>query len=532
VAEDSSIERHLRVGQERLARIGEAVAAFRRLASADYGHFLATIEADLGTCPPELLGSSATPLLLGPADSTDAGADPRAATGSLREAVIALLANGSSRSTLEIRRELEARRPINRASLNSEIFTMRKLGLLRSEGKGRGTRHTIAARSTTTRASASKREPQARAAKRKRDDDEDHPAPARGAAPLDAERLYAAAIGGHHLLTKDEEWELARRLEEVEGALWERLLGGPLAAEARKLLLELDPPVDPTSASEARAADLDRLITSRVIAERAGQRPPDALADQRADLRVIAAEADRIRDRFATCNLRLVPSTIRRHGYHNATNLTMSDLIQEGNFGLLKAVSRFDYRRGLRFSTFATWWIRHYLVRARQNSGEVRVPVHLHDLASKVRRAKLDLRKKLGRDPDLGELATALKVSKKSLQTLEGDWLKYREALPVFDSVGDGEGETPSYLASDDPIADEILSQHEEDGRLALAITRIPTQLAQIVRRHFGLDGAEPETLFQIGDSMNLSRERIRQLEKKALIVLRQVLAEVTDAAA
>ena len=535
MGEDSAIEQHLRAGQERLSRIGEAVAAFRRLAPADYGHFLATIEGDLGASTPELLAGPPTPLLLaGPAE-VPRSSTPGARAGSLREAVLAILADGSLRSTMEIRSKLETSRSVNRASLNSEIFTMRKMGLLRSEGKRRGTRHAIASRvaSTTTRASSGgKREPATRTTRRnKRDDDEDHPAQPRVTAAPDAERLYAAAISGHHLLTKAEELELARRLEDTELLLWTQLIDGPLAIEARQLLRECDPPVEPASAQEARTADLDRLIAARVIARRAAQ-PLDALAEARAELRAIAADADRIRDRFATCNLRLVPSTIRRHSYHRTTNLAMSDLIQEGNLGLLKAIPRFDYRRGLRFSTFATWWIRHYLVRARQNLGtEVRVPVHLQELAGKVRRAKVQLRRELGHDPSQSEIAHTLKVSKKSLQSLNGDWLKHREALPVFDSVGE-DGSPPAYLASNEALADEMLSRHQEDDQLAAAIARMSPLLVQIVQRRFGLGGVEPETLIQIGESMQLSRERIRQLEKKALSILRQTIAENTNVAA
>lgn len=352
--------------------------------------------------------------------------------------------------------------------------------------------------------------------------------------PRRKERSGAAAtIGGHPLLTAAEEWDLARRLEEIEISLWERLIAGPLGPEARQRLVALEPPIEPTSGRDARAADLDRLIATHLIAKAVNRKPTDKrLETELAALRALTTEADRIRERFVTCNLRLVPSTIRRRNYHLTTNLAMNDLIQEGNLGLLKAIPRFDYRRGLRFSTFATWWIRHYLVRARQNSGEVRVPVHLHDLASKVRREKIKLRREFGRDPDQGELATALKVPTKSLQTLEGDWLKHREAMPAFDSVGGEEGSLPSYLKSDSAIADEILARHQEDSRLAAAVVRLPPLLAQIVQRRFGLGDVEQETLSQIGETMQLSRERIRQLEKKALSILRQALAEITNVTA
>ena len=533
--------RHLRAGQDRLARIGEAVAAFRRLAPADYGYFLATIEGDFGERTAELSEGSA--LLLPAAseastgeqhtkkmDDSQAPSAPIARVGSLREAVLGLLSDGRQRSTTEIRRELEASRPINPGSLHTEIFTLRKCGTLRSEGRGRGTRHALVPSSppissTTTRArSTGKRESAPRTPKRKRDDDEDHPRREGSASPV-AEKIYAATIGAHYLLTKNEEWELSRRLEETETAIWEQLLAGPLGDEARLLLLELDTPIKPTSARQARNADLDRLVATRLIAEGAGRLE----AAVRTAIRALCSEADRIRVRFATCNLRMVPATIRRHGYHRMTSLSMGDLIQEGNFGLLKAIPRFDHRRGLRFSTFATWWIRHYLVRSRQNLGsEVRVPVHLQELAFKVRRTKVEFCRTHGRDPSQDEIASVLKVSTRSLQTLDSGWLKHRESLPVFDSVGE-EGDLPSYLASDVALPDEVLAIVQEDDRLIAAVASMPRQLAQIVRRRFGLDGSEPEMLREIGDSMHLSRERVRQLEQKALAILREKLSDVSD---
>ena len=360
MGEDSSVVQHLRAGQDRLARVGAAVEAFRRLSPEDYGYFLATIETELSARGPKLRGG-ATTLLLAAAST----AEPRAngAPGTLREAVLGLLADGQARSTSQIREELEARRPVKRATLNTEIFTLRKNGLLRSEGQGRGRRHTLASAPASSQrgATPSKREPTTRGPRRKSSDDEDRPERVRQERSPDAEQIYAHAIGPHHLLSKEEELELARRLEATEMALWERLLAGPRGNAAREHLRALDPPVDATTATQARAADLDRLIAARVIAalDRDLHNPaiPESAAlrlrSERAALRALEAESDRIRERFAACNLRLVPSTIRSRGYHNTTNLSMGDLIQEGNLGLLRAIPRFDYRRGLRFSTFA-----------------------------------------------------------------------------------------------------------------------------------------------------------------------------------
>ena len=419
------------------------MAAFRRLAPTDYGHFLATIENDLSEHVPAL-GSGKQPLLLA-APAAEVTKPP--AAGSLREAVLAVLADGRQRSTLEIRRELEVTRSVKSGTLNTEIFTLRKRGIVRSEGRGRASRHTLVATAPppATTPSASARERTTQKPRRKRDDDDDdHSARDKRSPSLDAAQIYAKAIGGHHLLSKQEEWELSRRLEETEVEIWRRLLASPLASAGRDLLRTLDPPIKAASAKTARTADIDRQIALRVIAAGSDQ----LSKDDRKTLRALIGESDRIRDRFASCNLRMVPSTIRRHGYHRSTQLSMSDLIQEGNLGLIKAIPRFDYRRGFRFSTFATWSIRHYLVRARQNLGsEVRVPVHLHDLANKARMAKADLREKLGRDPSPTELCKALKISAKTLTTLQNAWLKHRESIPTFNSVGD-DGRTP--LPSDE----------------------------------------------------------------------------------
>jgi RNA polymerase primary sigma factor len=344
----------------------------------------------------------------------------------------------------------------------------------------------------------------------------------------DAEGLYASEIDGHELLTPQEEKSLAKRLELVEIAFWKRLLKGPFAPEAREAFLELDKTVNPRGAKAAREADLDREIALQILAK---PRPDDQQAEL-AELRQLLRESDQVRNRFAGCNLRMVTSIVLRYGFHRTTNLALGDLIQEGNLGLLQAIPRFDYRRGLRFSTYATWWIRHYLGRARQNLGsEVRVPVHLHDLASRVSRAKRQLRHELDRNPTVPELAKMTDASIRSIAALQnGNWLKHREALPSFDSVSGEEGETPSYLASDDPPVDRVLTQHEGNCQIAAAIDQLPPILRLVVQRRFGF-GGNAEKLAEIGKDLRLSRERIRQLEHKGLVLLKRLL-EQTDIAA
>jgi RNA polymerase primary sigma factor len=347
---------------------------------------------------------------------------------------------------------------------------------------------------------------------------------------VDAEGMYASEIGGHELLTSQEELSLAKQLERIELDLWKRILKGPFAQEARAAFRKLPPQIQAVvkGAASAREADLDRDIALKIVST---PRDDEAHRTEIEPLRVLLAESDRVRDRFARCNLRMVTSTIMRYGYQRTTNLALGDLIQEGNLGLLKAIPRFNYRRGLRFSTYATWWIRHYLGRARQNLGsDVRVPVHLHDLAAKVGQARKRLRQELDRPPTLAELAKATQEPIKRIVTLQSDWLKHREALPSFDSVSGEEGETPSYLASDEDPVDLVLTQHEGNCQIAAAIDKLPPMLGLVVRRRFGF-GGHAEKLAEIGKDLRLSRERIRQLEHKGLVLLKQLL-ETTDLAA
>lgn len=344
---------------------------------------------------------------------------------------------------------------------------------------------------------------------------------------LDAERRYMAEISDHPLLSPDEELELSRCIEETEVELWERLLEGALSSRVQQLFLERGGAAQNISAVTARAADLDREIIRHLL------RDVQASGDvrQQREVRNIQgglAKADLLRGRFVRCNLRLVPSTIRRFGYHHNTRLAMADLIQEGNLGLIKAVPRFDYRRGHRFSTFAIWWIRHCVVDARQSLGdEVRLPAHVHTFASKVRQTRVSLRQEMQREPSLKEVARKLEVSKESIQAIEGNLLKYPESLPTSDTAGEDAGSS-AFLASSDPLADKEVTARQEAVRIAIALEEIPAQLSQIIRRRFGLDNDSAETLAQIGDSLKLSRERIRQLEEKALEILRRKLRELT----
>jgi RNA polymerase primary sigma factor len=223
--------------------------------------------------------------------------------------------------------------------------------------------------------------------------------------------------------------------------------------------------------------------------------------------------------RLIECNLRLVMSITRNYTKAGVPQL---DLIQEGNMGLIRAVEKFDYKMGYKLSTYATWWIRQAVTRALADQGRtIRLPVHVAEQVRRVHRARRILTQKLNRDPTVDEIA------KESSMPVE----KIRELLELVEDpvsletpVGDGES----------MVADMIEDQKSEspDGAsaalartadLAEAIERLNPRMKHVVLRRFGLDGQPPQTLEEVGNDLGITRERVRQLETRALRELRTV---------
>jgi len=275
------------------------------------------------------------------------------------------------------------------------------------------------------------------------------------------------------------------------------------------------------AAKAVRKVDRDRLALEEILATLASE----AKAEPGFDgffTAVQSAEASAAvaRGAFIKANLRLVVSFARRlSGY----GLPLEDLIQEGNLGLIKAVNRFDPQRGYRFSTYASWWIRHMLGRALANTARtVRVPVHVLDDAQRVNRTTKKLAQGLGRAPNHQEIAEALDVS---VARIEQSIAHGRSRAVSLDKpVGDG-GATRLDLMQD-PANDRTpvdgLVASERASELARHLARLPAVQADIVRKRYGLGGSQPMTLQRIADEYGLSRERIRQIEHEALSKLRR----------
>ena len=267
-----------------------------------------------------------------------------------------------------------------------------------------------------------------------------------------------------------------------------------------------------------RQRELRALAAQRRELERVIGLPEPGYRERMAQTECAWRDYERLKNRFVHHNLKLVVAVAK--DFQNL-GLSLVDLIQEGNIGLVRAVEKFEYRRGFKFSTYAIWWIRQALIRAIQNqSRTIRVPSHLHDALRRYRRDRDQLERELGREPDIEEAAAAAEVTPERARELEAI---------VCEPVS---FETPISGVDDRTLADVVRDpapgspiddmDHDILARAAReAMAQLPERESQILRWRFGLEGEAEHTLEQIGRKLGLSRERVRQLEGRAIARLR-----------
>jgi RNA polymerase sigma factor (sigma-70 family) len=234
------------------------------------------------------------------------------------------------------------------------------------------------------------------------------------------------------------------------------------------------------------------------------------------------ARLDAAKQTFVVHNLRLVIKHAKR--YRNM-GVSYLDLIQEGNLGLIRAVEKFDYRRGFMFSTYAVWWIEQALVRAIQNTARtVRVPSHVYEIQIRLGKVREELRKELGRPPRRSELAEALGVDPDELDRVSASM---QPIVSTHSTLAGTDDLSLEDLLADDEAADPVeeVNETELHGVISRAVANLDPREREIVESRFGLHGESPLTLQQIGERMGLSRERVRQLETRALGRLREQVA-------
>ena len=217
--------------------------------------------------------------------------------------------------------------------------------------------------------------------------------------------------------------------------------------------------------------------------------------------------------RLVECNLRLVIAMARAY---SSSGVPLLDLIQEGNMGLMRAVEKFDYRRGYKLSTYATWWIRQSMTRAIADQARtIRLPLHVLDLVKKIHRANRTLAQKLGRDPLPSEIAAELDIPIERVLELQRT---IEDPVSLEGPVGDGESNFADLVEDTNarqPEAAVTRSQREQELRAALEELGDRTRL--VLEARFGLNDREPATLEQVGAEIGVTRERVRQIETRAL---------------
>ncbi|TYB67740.1 sigma-70 family RNA polymerase sigma factor [Nonomuraea sp. PA05] len=237
------------------------------------------------------------------------------------------------------------------------------------------------------------------------------------------------------------------------------------------------------------------------------------------EIELVALDGKRAKDLLIRSNLRLVVSAARRYSFRG---LPLLDIIQEGNLGLIRAVEKFDYTRGYKFSTYGMWWIRQAIERGiHDKSRTVRLPIHVAEELSRLIRVERQLAAELGREPTDAELARVAERSSAQVAALR----RLGQDMVSLDvPVGEhGEGRIGDMIADEDGLqVQELTERRALSAELRQVVTTLPPREAFVIRLRYGLTGEEVRTYTEIAQHLGLTRERIRQLEKQALRRLRQ----------
>ncbi|MBQ0829412.1 sigma-70 family RNA polymerase sigma factor [Streptomyces tagetis] len=271
----------------------------------------------------------------------------------------------------------------------------------------------------------------------------------------------------------------------------------------------------------AKEVELSQTIEAGVFARQilAGYEETGTDAT-REELQALEREGERAKDVFIRSNLRLVVAVARRYP---RSGLPLLDLIQEGNAGLVRAVEKFDYRKGFKFSTYATWWIRQAITRSiADQSRTIRLPVHLVEELGRIRRVQREFNREHGREPEPAEIAAELGSTPERVVDVL-DWARDPVSLNM---AVDDEGETQfgdlledtSAVSPEQSVLTLLRSEELDD-----LIGRLEPRTASIIKMRYGIDDGRERTLTEVGKEHGLTRERIRQIEKHALLELKKL---------
>ncbi|MEU1724430.1 RNA polymerase sigma factor [Actinomadura sp. ATCC 39365] len=273
-----------------------------------------------------------------------------------------------------------------------------------------------------------------------------------------------------------------------------------------------------TLLTAAQEVELARRIEAGLYAEYKLETDPDAPPSVRDDLHLVIEDGRQAKDHMLEANLRLVVSVAKKY---TDRGMSLLDVVQEGNLGLIRAVEKFDYTKGFKFSTYAMWWIRQAIQRGFADSARtIRLPVHVLEMLSKLSRVERDMHQRLGREPTPEELAVELDKTPDQIEEL---LRTSRQPISLNATIGeDGETTIGDLIEDvDSPEASEIVDRQLLGDQLRGVLDNLSPREAKIMALRFGLVDGKPHTLDEIGKHLGLTRERIRQLEKESLSKLR-----------
>src|SRR5689334_19282318 len=269
-----------------------------------------------------------------------------------------------------------------------------------------------------------------------------------------------------------------------------------------------------TEPTEPQTADPLKLYVRQI-----GDGPLLTVTQERELARLKDLGDEAAKKKLIESNLRLVMSITRNY---TKAGVPLLDLIQEGNLGLIRAVEKFDYTLGYKLSTYATWWIRQAVTRALSDQGRtIRLPVHVAEQVRRAQRSRRQLTQKLNRDPLIEEIAKDAGFTPERVREL---FDLVEDPVSLETPVGDGESMVADLIEDEKSESpDGATSEHARSVELAEAIERLNPRMKHVVLRRFGLDGKPPQTLEEVGSDLGITRERVRQLETRALRELRAV---------
>lgn len=336
------------------------------------------------------------------------------------------------------------------------------------------------------------------------------------------ESLYFRSFGSRPLLNKDSEIELAKEIDQASRAIRLLIKQGIQIAQVQKKCPESEEAIsvfkETLALNGLSAPSIEKVHGILLTLGESSSKNRKTTRSLCQQLQKAKVQLEKAKSELVQRNLRLVVDIAKRYTGHG---LAFLDLVQEGNIGLMKAAERFQYRKGFKFSTYATWWIRQGITRAlADQSRTIRVPVHLNEISNKIARTSKRLTQRFARQAQIEDIGDALKLSPEKVhETIQA----FQDPISLETPVGEGDTFLTDFISDPGTITpDGPVSRLETNQQVEKILGSLTPREQMVIRLRFGIGQDEPWTLEEVGQSMSVTRERVRQIEAKALQKLKE----------